>query len=190
PSDDSFAGDTNDDGATTIITQPNSLRIGHGSTGTTINYTLFANAETAVSVGSGSRLSVTNSKFINNDKAFEVDPAGSYDLAIQYFWANLPCAPPYDSLVSVSNTWFGTGRIPGFPIGTETEIIRDEIEEPILRSFFDAMTDQYKDALNLRMRGNTSPWAVYSCKLVKFPVTPVAVLSIPLAEWLPQYKER
>ncbi|GAA1750767.1 hypothetical protein GCM10009747_05170 [Agromyces humatus] len=174
--DDAFGGDTDgvDAGA-----EPTAFAIsmGSGAIGSWIDHAVFKNSHSAIHLGSLSALIVTNSKFISNQAAVTASDPGSYDPTIESGWGELPCAPPFDSTVTMENVWFGETRWPGVPLGTETEIVSGQFDNAVLKGLFDVMTLAYQDSFDVAIGDNTIPWKMYHCAVgnvpVSFPVTPV-----------------
>ncbi|WP_230117892.1 hypothetical protein [Arthrobacter sp. Bi83] len=181
-SDDSAGGDSNGDGITPITDQYISVRLETGSKASSLRYSLFMHSTTAVSVGEFIGLSVDNSKFVDTKAAFQVDGAAHFDPALSVYYPLLPCAPPYDSMVTVSNTWFGSTGFPGVEADL-TSFAGLAIDDALVGGLYDMATGQAP--LTGSVGTNTRPWAGYSCspgdpsKTVSFPVTPVILGSTP-----------
>lgn len=196
--DDSWGGDSNGDGDESAPgmdgAAPGALLSVTGGATSTIDHVLFEHADTALRVGELTLLSVTNSKFVNTRMAIDVAPAGSADQGTGYFYGTLPCAPPYDSLVEVHDTWFGSHGLPG--ISADAMQLVGILAPPVIgdddMSFvFQQMTSQL--SVRTPLGGNATPWSLYSCSggpegtdVVGFPVTPVIIAPpVPSEEWLP-----
>ena len=207
--DDSVGGDTNNDGSTEIYKNSSpAIRLNYGSSrlDSSIDYAIFNHQQTAVSVSENIELRVKNSKFINTDRAFAVDDAFSFDPALSMYYPLLPCAPPYNSIVRVSDTWFGNN--PGRP-GMDVDPLLivpeglDLLTTPNGVPFIELstlMTDQMN--INVPYQQNTRPWTLYTCdvevkmgddvmfKKIGIPVTPVKVDSVPANEPWPAYVQQ
>ena len=182
-SDDSAGGDTDGDGPTPVSGQHISVRLEMGSTGSAFTYALFMRSKTAISVGEFIGLTVENSKFVNTKAAFQVDGAAHFDQTLSVYYSLLPCAPPFNSLVNVKNTWFGSMGFPGLEVDL-TAFAGLTIKDPLIGGLYDMVTSQFP--LTGALGTNTRPWTTYSCSpgktpddIVSFPITPVVLGNIP-----------
>jgi len=165
-----------------------------GGSAYTVEYAVFTHAESAIHVGEFTSLSVAHSRIVNTVFAFTVASAGSIDPGTGYFYATLPCAPPYDSVVYVDDTWFGTGGLPGYDVdalsfagaGMGTLDSGSEWFDDFEMTYGE-MTSQAP--LQLPVGTNMRPWTWYSCAEVGFPVTPVMMSAMPPSNRWPQYAE-
>jgi hypothetical protein len=190
-SDDSAGGDSNGNGPTPVTNHGVSVRLQTGSKESSFTYALFMRSTTAISVGEFIALSVDNSKFVNTKAAFQVDGAAHFDQTLSVYYSLLPCAPPYDSLVNVRSTWFGSMGFPGAEVDV-TSFAGLAIDDPLIGGLYAMASGQAP--LTGSLGTNTRPWSTYSCTpgktpgdAVSFPVTPVVLdttSSLPPEPWI------
>jgi hypothetical protein len=153
-----------------------------------LRYDVFEYAETAVSVGFLTSLSVTHSQFSYDQAAFDVSSTAVEDLAL----ASLPCAPPYLSFVDASNDWFGVDGQPGTSFD-----LSSYVDELIPSVFTDLafMSPYISASASVSINDNTIPWSLYGCKIpgtqIDFgiPMTPILYLPIYSSPASPGYPD-
>jgi len=174
----------------------------------TVNYVDFKYAVSAISVGTGGLLSVSNSQFADNEGAFAADTVSAEDSELGDL-ADV-CTYPYSPLIEIdiSNDWFGSNDGSGQP-GISTDLSGDVSTEvgdtiPDDETGLSALYDYDFSLVHWTVNGgdNTIPWAMFSCGIpdtdldFEFPVTPVnlgelidggGVASSPL--WSAPYSE-
>ncbi|MFT4213854.1 MAG: hypothetical protein QM622_03655 [Microbacterium sp.] len=204
PLDDTFGGDTNGDGSETSVerTPLAHIRIEAQSVESlialvtsSIEGAVFLHAETAVSVGERNNLTIGNSLFLDNGYAVSVDhmTAGS-DPALDLAWQFLPCRPPFNSTVAVTNSWAGANGFAGLGVDINAEDVLSLFSDKPTSLLPD--TDEYDDiaattldeawstmldvpVATVSSGDNQISWGMYDCTI---PTVPPVVIKFP---WFP-----
>ncbi|MGA1835737.1 cell wall-binding repeat-containing protein [Herbiconiux sp. 11R-BC] len=157
----------------------------------TISGVVFRNLSTAIDVGQWNVVFVSDSLFTGNGKAVEVESASFGDsFDEEYAWAALPCQPPFNSWVTITNSWMGKFALPGIDISA-TDLIDefgpspfppnmpDDVSMgPLKTAVGDAWDLAYSQVdFTVVDTTNTVPWSMFSCSVgtasITFPWFPV-----------------
>ncbi len=157
----------------------------------TISGVVFRNLSTGIYVGQWNDVFVSDSLFTGNGKAVEVESASFGDsFEEEYAWAALPCKPPFNSSVTITNSWMGRFGLPGIDISA-TDLIDefgpspfppnmpDDVSMgPLKTAVGDAWDLAYSQVdFTVVDATNTVPWSMFSCSVgtasITFPWFPV-----------------
>ena len=178
-SDDSIDGVSNGDGngpspkpgAYGIAVQFESI-----DNGSALDHDVFAYATDAINVQLLDRFTVTDSDFVDNIDAFDVEGTTNNDPVL----ARLPCVPPYLSAMASKGDWYGPH---GFPApNIDLGAFGSVIVPPIFAQVFAYLTTEIDESVNIFGGPNTIPWTIYSCPpaaILALPLTPMDISDIP-----------
>jgi hypothetical protein len=178
-SDDSVAGDSNGDGkASSPIPGAYGIAVQFENidNGSAVDHDVFAFASDAINVQLLDRFTVTDSDFVDNIDAFDVEGSTANDPVL----AHLPCVPPYLSSMASEGDWYGPHGHPAPNI--DLGAFGGLVVPPIFAPVFNYLTTEVDESLNLFGGPNTIPWTIYSCppaSIPPFPITPIDVSDIP-----------
>jgi hypothetical protein len=177
--DDSIGGDSNGDGG---ASKPKPGAYGTAvqfesvDNGSALDHDVFAFAQDAINVQLLDRFTVSDSDFVNNVDAFDVEGTTANDPVL----AKLPCVPPYLATMASEGDWYGPS---GFPApNIDLGSFAGVLVPPIFAQVFAYLTTEVDESLNLFGGLDTIPWTIYSCppaSIPPFPITPIDVNDIP-----------
>jgi hypothetical protein len=185
-SDDSIDGDSNGDGRGSAP-KPGAYGIAvqfeNIDNGSALDHDVFAFASDAINVQLLDRFTVTDSDFVDNVDAFDVEGTTTNDPVL----ARLPCVPPYLSSTASEGDWYGPH---GFPApNIDLGAFAGVAVPPLFSTVFNYLTTEVDESINLFGGPNTIPWSVYSCPpadIPPFPITPIDVNNIPAGPNFPK----
>jgi hypothetical protein len=184
-SDDSVGGDSNGDGS---LSHPatgaygTAVQFEHLSGDMPVSHVVFRYATDGLSYMFMRRsATVSHSDFVLNQAAIEVEETSGPDYA---YVGNVPCVPPWLSGVIADRDWFGPGGRPAPDIDLASfvgAVIPAKFPFQGTAFNFSGMSGLIDTEQGDFGKGNTVPWAIYSCPAIKypFPVTAVEVDDTP-----------
>ncbi|MDU0314735.1 IPT/TIG domain-containing protein [Phycicoccus sp. M110.8] len=172
---------------TTIVSNPSTPQPGDWKgiklsavKGAVFDHLVIRYADTAIQVGQLTDLTVDNSQFAYNTRAFSVGNAVGDDPVTQSLVTAIQssdkvgvsaCLPPYTSFVHGSGNWYGRNGFPGVG-GDWTQYLG--LAAGDASTLYSWVTPFYDT--NFDLGTNTIPWTLYSCPplaIPPFPVTPI-----------------
>jgi hypothetical protein len=162
------------------------IQFDHLSGPHSISHAVFEYATDALSYQFMSHdAAVSDSDFANNGDAIEVEETSGVDYQ---GIGNLPCVPPWFSAVISDSNWYGTAGnpAPNIDLSGLAGALPERVSYNGTAYNLGTTVSQFDSEKTSFGGGNTVPWAIYSCKLVKFPWPAVYVSGTPGAPNYPR----
>ena len=137
---------------------------------------VFRYADTAISVGKLEILSVEDSVFAYNNKAFDVQGTTAGNPFLGY----LDCIPPYGSVVDGTNDWFGSTGVPAPSIDIPS-LVGLKIPDAF-GHLYGSLTSMISVSNPLFGVGDdTVPWAFFTCP--EWGIPPLPPVPVPAVDF-------